>query len=273
MTTPAEGGAAPTGVQPGTEAPANHNPATPDASNQTAQTQAPANPAEASQAPEPIVTPPSGTVEEIPSSTAEDGVTVLYDKTGDAALDVALDFVGRMGIVGNDPAMVAAANGDFSLIEAKLAVMGDKAAGWQQMVNLAKDAYQRSTAQAAAASEAIDKAVISVVGSADNWSQITAWAEQNASPEEKAAINQMIDAGPVQARAAASVLLEAYSEAKGTVINPRSPARNPSGEAPSATNTRLSPREYSAQVAALHRKLGSRMETSSEYKALRARLA
>lgn len=273
MTTPAEGGAAATGVQPGQVAPVNPNPANPDASITAPAQQAPASPAEVAQAPEPIVTPPTAKVEEIPSSAAEDGVTVVYDKTGDAALDVALDFVGRMGIAGNDPAMVAAANGDFSLIEAKLAVLGDKAAGWQQMVNLAKDAYQRSSAMATAASEAIDKAVISVVGSADNWSQITAWAVQNASPEEKAAINQMIDAGPVQARAAASILLEAYSKAKGTVINPRSPARNPSGEAPSASNTKLSPREYSAAVAELHRKLGSRMETSPEYKALRARLA
>lgn len=220
---------------------------------------------------EPLVAPPSAVVDEVPSNTGDDGV-VTYEETSDAGLNVALAFVGKMGIAGNDPAMVAAANGNFSLIEAQLATLGDKAQGWQQMVALAKEAFARSETMAVEASAAIDKAVVAVVGSAENWKAISTWAAGTATPEEKASINAMLDAGPFQARAAASILLEAYSKAKGTIVNPASVSRNASGDTVQ-TNTKLTPREYHAQVGELHRKLGSRMEASPEYRALQSRLA
>lgn len=226
------------------------------------------NPAPASE----LITPPSVEVEAIPSEAAEDG-TITYNPTGDAALDVALTFLGGLGIGGEDPALVAAANGQFALLEAKLATMGDKAAGWPQMLALAKDAYQRSKTAAEAQVKQVDAAILSVVQSADNWAAIKSWAAQNASPEEKAAINAMIDAGPVQARAAATLLLGKFREATGTVINPATAVRNASGENPAAGNLKLNARDYNLAVADLHRKLGSRMESSEEYAALRRRLA
>lgn len=236
--------------------------------------QAPADQEGAPAAPEAnLVAPPDTKVDNVPSETGEDG-SVVYEQTGDAALDVALGFIGGLGIAGDDPAVVQAANGDFSLLEAKLATLGDKAAGWQQMINLAKDAYERAQKNFAAHVEATNKAVLSVVESADNWNAIKSWAGANATPEEKAAINQMIDAGPVQARAAAALLLNAYRKATGTAINPASPVRpNASGEAASDNGGRLNARDYSIAVAELHRKLGSRMEGSPEYRALRQRLA
>lgn len=220
--------------------------------------------------PEPVVTPPSSVVEKI-DSTEEDGV-VVYNETGDPGLDVALGFVGQLGIAGDDPAMVAAANGNFSLIEAKMAALGDKARGYPQMLALAKDAYQRSADKATETSKAVDAAVMSVVKTTENWEAIKVWSAANATPEEKAEINRMIDGGPVQARAAAMLLLDAYTQAKGTVVNPANPAANASGQAPSNANTPLNAREYHTAVSDLHRKLGTRMEASPEYAALRRRL-
>lgn len=217
-----------------------------------------------------LVTPPA--VEQtVGSETGEDG-SIQYAPTGDAALDVALDFIGRVGIAGDDPVIAAAAKGDFSLLEARLATIGDKAQGWQQMVNLAKDAYTRSQAKYGEQIKATDAAIIAVVESPENWTAIKNWAAANADPEEKAAINKMIDAGPVQARAAATLLLQAYKKATGTVINPANPTRNASGVPVADGNGKLTSREYSNKVAELHRKLGSRMESSPEYKALRGRL-
>ena len=226
--------------------------------------------AQAPAAEPPVIAPPENhpTIE---SSADEDGV-ITFAPTGDAALDVSLTFLGNLGFAGDDPAMVAAASGDFALLEAKLAVLGDKAAGWQQMVNLAKDAHARSAKAVADQVAASSAAVLAVAGSKENWSNIVSWAAKNADPAEKTAINQMIDAGPVQARAAATLLLNAYNAANGNVVKPRNPARDPSGAAPSGTG-KLSPSEYSAAVQELHNRLGYGMEQSPEYADLRRRLA
>lgn len=233
---------------------------------------APADPNAAPAAPvSALVTPPAVQVENVESETADDG-SISYQPTGDAALDVALSFIGGVGIAGDDPSVIAAANGDFALLEAKLAVLGDKAAGWQQMLNLAKDAYARAQVNFKAHVEKTDNAILSVVQSAENWNAIKAWAAKNADPAEKAEINKMIDAGPIQARAAATLLLNAYKAATGTVVNPSNPASNASGQSVAASNGKLAPGDYTTAVADLHRKLGNRMESSPEYAALRSRL-
>lgn len=220
-----------------------------------------------------LVTPPATEVDAVAHEVGDDGA-ISYEATGDAALDVALTFIGSLGFAGDNPAVIAAANGDFSLLEAQLAVLGDKAAGWQQMVALAKDAYSRSEANIKDQVAKSDAAILAVVQTPENWAAIKTWAAANADPAEKTAINQMIDAGPVQARAAALLLLTGYQKATGTIVNPAQAVNgNASGAAAAATNTRLSAREYSEKVADLHRKLGSRMEGSQEYADLRRRLA
>lgn len=230
-----------------------------------AQTEQPAAPVSA------LVTPPEAPTNALNSEVTEDG-SVEYEQTGIPALDVSLTFFGSLGIAGDDTAMAAAAKGNFALLEAKLATMGDKAQGWQQMVALAKSAYTDSVSKMAEASKKTDAAILSVVQSADNWNAIKAWAAKNADPAEKAEINRMIDAGPVQARAAATLLLEAYKKAPGNSINPPSPLGNASPAA-EISGGLLSPREYAQEVATLHRKLGTRMESSPEYRALQRRLA
>ena len=47
-----------------------------------------------------------------------------YDATGDAGLDYALNFVGKLGYGDTHPAIMAAQKGDFSLIRAELATKG-----------------------------------------------------------------------------------------------------------------------------------------------------
>lgn len=201
------------------------------------------------------------------------GETVAYDPTGDVGLDIALGFVGKLGIAADHPAMQATATGDFSLIKAHLATMGDKAQGWEQMVALAEASFTRTSAAAADTKAKVSAAVVQVAGSADTWNTIKSWASANATPDEKAQINSMFDAGPVSARAAAILLKDAYSKANGTVVEPKSAVNNGASGAASATAGPLSPKQYAAEVRELHNKLGTRMETSSEYAALRRRFA
>lgn len=237
-------------------------------SQQPAQEQAPVE-QPAPQAPS--IGDPQQPAQEPPAST-DDGGKVTYEPTGDAALDVALSFVGSLGISSEHPAMRATASGDFSLIEAHLATMGDKAQGWQQMVQLAKDAYQRNETARTEAAAKTQQVVHAVAGSPDAWNTIVAWASENATADEKQQINAMFDAGPVQARAAAVLLKQQYDKAAGTVVNPANPVRKGASGSTTQSQESLSPAEYAAEVRKLHAQLGPRMEQSQEYAALRSRL-
>lgn len=251
---------APAGAPPaGTE-----QPTTPAAPAAAPETQAPA------QEQPSLVTPPAAP-NALDSGEPDAAGVVEYAPTGNPALDVSLTFFGSLGLGASDPAIASAAKGDFTVLEAKLAVMGDKAQGWQQMVALAKQAYTDSANKVAENQKKIDAAILAVAQSKENWSAVVAWAAKNADPAEKAEINRMIDAGPVQARAAATLLLEAYKKATGTAINPRDPAGNASGVS-EISGGPLNARDYANAVADLHRKLGSRMEGSAEYRALQRRL-
>jgi hypothetical protein len=206
------------------------------------------------------------------SEVSEDGLTFEFTPTGDSGLDVALSFVGNLGIGGTDPALVAAAAGNFALLEAKLDALGDKAKGWERMVNLAKDAFQRSTDQLNATAAKTTAAILSVVGGQETWTAVRDWTAQNATADEKKEINKLIDGGPIAARAAAILMLDLYKKASGTTVTPKNPA--PSAGAPEGVSNsgRLNPTEYATAVRALYATLGSRMETSPEYRALQQRL-
>lgn len=208
-------------------------------------------------------------VDQVPSNTDDAGV-VVYDPTGDAGLDFSLAFIGSLGIEGTDPAMVAAANGDFSFIEAKLAAMGDKAKGWEQHIALGKQAYNRQLDVFKAEQGKTLAAVHAVAGGEDQWKALVAWAGTQVSPEEKAALDAMFDAGPTSAAMAARMLVQAHAEAKGTTVKPANPAQAASGIAPAAP-TALTQANYAKEVDALYQQIGSRMDTSPEYAALRAK--
>ncbi len=206
-------------------------------------------------------------VDQVPSAKDDAGV-VTYDPTGDAGLDFALSFIGSLGIEGTDPAMVAAANGDFSFIEAKLAAMGEKAKGWEQHIALGKQAYGRQLDAFKAEQGKTLAAVHAVAGGEDQWKALVAWAGTQVSPEEKAALDAMFDAGPVSAAMAARMLMQAHAEAKGTTVKPANPAQAASGLPPAAP-TALTQANYAKEVDALYQQIGSRMDTSPEYAALR----
>ena len=194
---------------------------------------------------------------------------VEYEKTGDAGLDVALSYIGERGFKPDHPAMQAAMKGDFTLIEAELAKLGEKAKGHAAIVNLAKDSYSRKQAAGTAAATATAKAVHEAVGGAANWAAIQAWAAANADPDEKAQLNAAFKTGGVAATAAATYLAGLF--AKHGKAAPKSAVKPEAGNTPPNGGNALSPREFSAESQALYAKLGARMEASREYADLRAR--
>lgn len=211
---------------------------------------------------------------EAPTGVADDKGIVLYDTTGDPGMDMALGFVGKLGLLPTDPAMVKAAEGDFTFIKAHLASLGDKAAGWEQHIALAEQSWERNVKAAEAMNRNIAKSVHQAAGSEANWSAIEQWAKTNADPKERETINTMLAAGPVQARAATLMLRQMYEAAGGTTVNPANPLKGdtPSAGGSGANLAPLSPKEYGAAVSELNaRKPGAVDRGDPEYKQLQQR--
>lgn len=199
-----------------------------------------------------------------------DGV-ITYAPTGDSAMDMALEFVGKLGIPLSDPAMQATLEGNWSLIEAKLAGMGDTAKGYEKFLALAKDADARFTETKNTNTTAINSAISGVLG--NEAAAILAWAGKTATPAEKASINKMLRADPVQARAAASILLTQYQKASGTVVTPASATSDPSGSLPNAQSQGpMSNAKFALEAGKLHRQFGNAYMNTPEYAALTRRL-
>ena len=199
---------------------------------------------------------------------------VEWAKTGDAGLDMALSFVGARGFGPQHPAVLAAVQGDFSLLRAELAGMGDKATGYEAYVALAEKAYQADKARADAQYEQSVQAVTEVVGGTENWQAIHQWAKANADERERAEINAMFDAGPRQAKAAALYLKTLYENAHGTLTpGARVAKENASGHyTPTAGGPITSAREYAQAVLALEQKVGkANIQDHPEYHQLQQR--
>lgn len=248
-------------------APGQGQPAAPAAATPAAPAAAtPAAPAAA-----PAQDPPVGFDTPAPAApTPPQDNVVVYEKTGDAALDVALRFVGERGFGPDHPAMMAAMKGDFAPLEKALGELGEKAKGSKEYVDLAKDSYGRRQAAKQAEGEAVAKAVYDTVGGKEQWAAIQAWAAQHADANEKAQLNAAFKAGGVAATAAAKYLADLFKTHGKTA--PKA-AVKPDASAAAPTQGALSSREYAAEVRTLHAKLGSRMDSSPEYAQLKARRA
>lgn len=246
-----------------------------DASVETpaAATAAPAT--EASDAPVvPALGDATPSVPEAPTGTADEAGVVIYDTTGDPGMDMALGFVGKLGLLPEHPAMVKAAEGDFTFIKAHLASLGEKAAGWEQHIALAEQAWDRNTKAAQALNNSITSTVHKTAGGEANWTAISGWAKANADPKERETINKMLAAGPVEARAATLMLRQMYEAAGGTTVNPANPLTGdtPSADGSGSSLAPLSPKEYGAAVLELNRrKPGAADRGDPEYKQLQQR--
>lgn len=202
------------------------------------------------------------------------GEAISYEPTGNPGMDLALDFLGKLGFGPEDPAMAAAGKGDFGLLKAKLAVMGEKAQGWEAVLAVGEQSLKSINEARAAAEQKTQDAILSVFGedraaAAKQWEAVRAWAKENAEPDERDAVNSALAAGGIAAKAMAAYLNGLYSKHPSAVIEPATVTTvGGSGE---NTSGALSPAQYRVEIASLRAKLGQGMDGSPEYKALQAR--
>jgi len=191
-----------------------------------------------------------------------------YDPTGDAGLDYALNFVGKLGYGDTHPAIIAAQNGDFSLIRAELATKG--VAGSDAVLALAEQAYTRFAAEDAKKSEELAGFAAQAAGSAENWAVVRAWAAQEATPQEKAQVNAALSQGGLVARGVISQLVALYQQ-KHTLPKDAADVARPGAVGTAApSNEPMTAKAYAQAVEALRQKLGNRTEDSPEYAALQS---
>lgn len=221
----------------------------------------------------PPATPPADTPADAPATPVEPpakpSLPPIPEKTGDAALDLALAYVKSKGINTDDPAVeLARDTGDFSALKAKLAALG--ATDADPYIDAAKGAYERFKAKSEAATAELLKSAetaCEVVGA--TWDSVKTWASREASPEQKQQINDALAAGGVTAKATLQWLANAYAKA-----NPPSgkPAVNADAAPAAAGQGGLSAREYAKEVEKLYASSGFKDVTGTPaYRALQQR--
>lgn len=191
-----------------------------------------------------------------------------YDPTGDAGLDYALNFVGKLGYGDTHPAIIAAQQGDFSLIRAELATKG--VAGSDAVLALAEQAYTRFAAEDAKKSEELAGFAAQAAGSAENWAVVRAWAAQEATTQEKAQVNAALAQGGLVAQGVISQLIALYQQKHTLPKDAAAVAKPGAVGTAAASNEPMTAKAYAQAVEALRQKLGNRTEDSPEYAALQS---
>jgi hypothetical protein len=249
-------------VTTGADAPAPGGPAPGTAPTPPAPVAAPPAPAAPAAAPAPAAPPAEPAAAAAPA----------FEPTGNPALDLALEFVSTMGLKPDHPAIVAAEEGNFALLEATLGAMGDKAKGWERYTALAKGAWEQVKQAAEAKAAEQKKVVTDAVGGEEVWSQIQTWAAANAEPAEKEAVNAALAAGGIAAKAMAQYLKQLYEGAPGTTVLPKSAVPNQVASVPGAdASGPLTRQAYTQAVQELYVRKNGRIDGDPEYVILQAR--
>lgn len=253
----------PGGVQALPEAPGGEAAATQVQAGQApAQGQPPA--AAPAAAPAVLLDAPAENVASNPDTSQE----FVYDPTGDAGLDYALNFVGKLGYGDTHPAIEAARGGDFSLLRAELATKG--VAGADAVMALAEQAYTRFAAEDAKKSEELVGFAAQAAGSAENWAVVRAWAAQEATPQETTQVNAALSQGGLVAHGVIRQLVALYQQ-QHTLPKDAADVARPGAVGTAAPSSEpMTAKAYAQAVEALRQKLGSRTEDSPEYAALGA---
>lgn len=225
-------------------------------------------------APAAPVAPVSLSVPPAPAPTPDLDTSVQfdYDPTGDAGLDYALGYIGRLGYGTDHPAVAACRDGNFGLLKAELAGLGPKAPGYAEVIALAEKAYADNVAKSGEKEAKLGQYCVQAAGSQENWSAVQSWASANADPAEKQQINAALAQGGLMAEAAVNMLVQLYSKSNTLSQEPANAVRSDASGGVATGGGALTAAQYGAAVAALSRANGGRDHTgTAEYAALQAR--
>lgn len=208
-------------------------------------------------------------------AATQTGETFAYDATGNDMLDYALSFVGNLGFGPTHPAIKAAGNGDWSLLEVELARKGDKALGSDKIIALAQKAIEsEQTAANEAAAKNRAEAVAVFGGTEEQFDGMMAWITDqadkgNVTPEERAHLNQGLAAGGMLGKLAIQAIMEVYKNAGGNVVTPAKTDTGSAAQTSGGDNQRWDTKSWSAYGREMRAKHGPNFERHPDY--IRAR--
>jgi len=224
----------------------------------------------ADQLPEPTkqeATPPAGNAPEV-----KEPVVVQFEPTGNPALDLTLGFLGKLGFDSDHAAMKLADTGDFSLLKAELALMGDKAKGWEQVIAVGEQAFATVREQHEAQRKVDRENIVNAAGGEDAWNEVKTWAATAVDDKQRGIINRALGEGGLVAEAMAAYLANQYNSFKSgqpqgkAVVDPTSPVGGGT-----AINGPLTAQQFREESSKLQAKLGYNYYDSAEYRALQDR--
>lgn len=233
------------------------------------------------------VTQPAGTADQLPGGTEDqknlgsqqlpendkkpgEPQEIKFEPTGDPGLDLTLGFLGRLGFDIDHPAMAAAGNGDFGLLKAELALLGDKARGWEQVLAVGEAAYTKKQ-EAFKEKAAKDAAAMAeAAGGVDQWNKVKEWAGKNAEPEERTQINAALKQGGMVGQAMAAFLATQWAQAGNVTDRGRSAVNENAGIAGGQPSS-VSPADYAKGINELKKQYGHQFTNTTEYQELQAR--
>lgn len=191
-------------------------------------------------------------------------VSELEDKP---ALSMAMDFVAKAGISLEDPAVqLAATEGDFTMLEAKLAAEGVQ--GYEAMLAILKGASDEYFADKQAKAEADVQAVQNILG--ENHTEIWDWAKGSMDDTDKDVFNSLFEQGRHHAIVAGIALKALYEQNfEGTV-----PAQSLTKDLSTTSSNKsgaITRQEFASQTQELAKKYGSDVYNSREYQMLQQR--
>lgn len=220
--------------------------------------------------PNPAPTEPKIELDTPPAVEGLEANPVVYDATGNAGLDLALEFIGGLGFGPEHPALTAASDGDFAPLKEAMGKLGDKAKGWERYVKLGEEAYSNQANTRKEADEKALKSIVEAAGGKDDWEAIRSWASANATDAEKVEVNAALKMGG----RVATQMVQALRTQWLAKAERDAPSAVKDSARTNATSTEvLTAEAYQKEVAALHRKHRGDLEGRGykEYEALQHR--
>lgn len=191
-------------------------------------------------------------------------VSELEDKP---ALSMAMDFVAKAGISLEDPAVqLAAKDGDFSMLEAKLAAEGVQ--GYEAMLAILKSASDEYFAEKQAQAEADVQAVQNILG--ENHAEIWDWAKGSMDETDKEVFNGLFEQGGHHA-IVAGIALKALYEQNFEGSMPAESLTKDLATSSSNKSGAITRQEFASLTQELAKKYGSDVYNSREYQMLQQR--
>src|SRR5690554_228467 len=194
-----------------------------------------------------------------------------FEPTGDPTLDYVLGYIGEQGIDYDSPAFQAALSGDFAQLEIELLKKG--APGADKILALAQREWEREVQAQQQAADALAAELQQIAGGEQEWEEVVGWARDNATQEEKDAINGLLEQGGLAAKIAGEYLVNAFRGASGTSYEGRPAAQASAAEPAQAATGPLSRKDFAREAEKLYRQFGEGYQQTPDYQRLAARRA